>query len=511
MAEKQTRFPEAWKDDARMSVLFAPFRDKSLNPSSWNQKMTFWSNLIVSNCIDCGDIVIDVKTLPCRFERKGKTPICLNSVINEMERVGKLKPVTDTEMSPSKQGGASKGWMWWGVDTFIKAPVSLGWSLISKPSTSKRVVMDALKTKCDEVCRLQCSSMSCDLTDSVIEYSELWQRCQLLCKTEADFYLVLKELAKEKRVNLHHTDTNLLVKFPNRSESTVERVTEQDLQIYSLKKASLVLLDRIEQLGKDVDRLTVEAKMHKRKDMKQYALRTLRQRRRTQNRMSKLSASLDMIDNVLSQIQHAASDEMVLKALQAGSGALKTLTDKTGLEEVHRTMDNLAEILDHQNEIESEMSRIGDVSSEDLEKELENLIGDQMSSPGGSSVVPLEEATILPQGDITPSPGPVGSGTDGARIPPTDDVVEIADLLADLDFGSPSRPYVLKSSLSSQDVLKSSPSHPDILKSSPNSCYTETCDIDFPEVPNFAPGTSKTSKEREKTRTKSPQKVAAWS
>ncbi|XP_033756050.1 charged multivesicular body protein 7-like [Pecten maximus] len=506
MAEKRTRFPETWKDDTRMTVLFAPFRDKSLNPSSWDQKMTFWSNLITSDCIDSGDIVIDVKTLPSRFERNGKTPACLSSVISEMERTGKLKQITDTEMLPSNKGASSsKGWMSWGVDTFIKAPISLGWNLMTKPtiSSTKLVVVDALKTKCDEVCKLQCACMDCDLTDSVIDYSDLWVRSKQLCKTESEFYLVLKELAKEKRIILHYTDTNLLVKFPKRSESTAGPVMEQDIQIYSLKKASQVLLDRIEKLGKDVDRLTVEAKMYKRKDMKQYALRSLRQRRRTQNRMSKLSGSLDMIDDVLGRIQHAASDEMVLKALQAGSGALKTLTDKTGLDEVHRTMDNLAEILDQQNEIEAEMnmSRIGDVSSDDLERELESLIGEQVSSPQGTTVVPPEGASLSPTGGATlSSPLNTGVSAPKAPVPLENDMVEIADLLADLDFGSPSRPDPLKQTGSPSENMTT------ISKYS-----SEICDIDFPEVPSFSPGTPEKSKDRQKTWTKLPQKEAAHS
>ncbi|OWF38352.1 charged multivesicular body protein 7-like [Mizuhopecten yessoensis] len=504
MAEKHTRFPETWNDDARMTVLFAPFRDKSLNPSSWDQKMTFWSNLIVSDCTICGDIVIDVKTLPCRFQRNGKTPACLSSVVDEMERTGKLKQVADTEMSPSNQGAARKGWMSWGMDTFIKAPISMGWNLMTKPtiSSTKLVVVEALKSKCEEVCRLQCACMDCDITDSVIEYSELWDRCRELCKTEGEFYLVLKELDKEKRIMFYHTDTCLLVKFPQRSESTAGPVTEQDIQIYSMKKASKVLLDRIEKLGKDVDRLTVEAKMHKRKDMKQYALRSLRQRRRTQNRMSKLSGSLDMIDDVLSRIQHAASDEMVLKALQAGSGALKTLTDRTGLDEVHRTMDNLAEVLDHQNEIESEMnmSRIGDVSSEDLERELESLIGEHMAPPQGDSVVSPEKVNVSP-----PRGAPI-------TISPENDVLGIADLLAGLDFGSPSGPTQSKQAGSSYGLNQSKPiglpSNDMADTTTKLELSNEIFDLDFPDVPNFSPGTPEKSNDRQKTWTKLPQKEA---
>lgn len=86
MAKQHNRLPAVWNDDARMTVLFSPFRDKSLNPSSWNQKMSFWSDLIISDCKACGDVFVDVQTLPCRFQRNGKIPACLDVVVDEMKR-----------------------------------------------------------------------------------------------------------------------------------------------------------------------------------------------------------------------------------------------------------------------------------------------------------------------------------------------------------------------------------------------------------------------------------------
>ena len=35
-----------WANEQRMNVLFAPLRDKDLNPESWNSKVRFWINLM---------------------------------------------------------------------------------------------------------------------------------------------------------------------------------------------------------------------------------------------------------------------------------------------------------------------------------------------------------------------------------------------------------------------------------------------------------------------------------
>ena len=77
---------DIWEDDTRMNVLFAPFREKSLNPSSWNQKMTFWIQKITEECVQNQLTIIDVKTLQTYFSRKGKVPLCLETVIEEMLR-----------------------------------------------------------------------------------------------------------------------------------------------------------------------------------------------------------------------------------------------------------------------------------------------------------------------------------------------------------------------------------------------------------------------------------------
>ena len=39
-----------WEDDQRMNALFAPVRNKQVNPESWNSKINFWLNLIEKWC-----------------------------------------------------------------------------------------------------------------------------------------------------------------------------------------------------------------------------------------------------------------------------------------------------------------------------------------------------------------------------------------------------------------------------------------------------------------------------
>lgn len=91
MGSKQTEgkvptIPKDWQDDMKMTVMFSPFREKTLNPKSWEQKVKFWSELILQDCKACGEAFIDVQQLKEKFHRKGKTPSCLQTVFTEMAR-----------------------------------------------------------------------------------------------------------------------------------------------------------------------------------------------------------------------------------------------------------------------------------------------------------------------------------------------------------------------------------------------------------------------------------------
>lgn len=80
------QLPEDWQDDMKMTVMFSPFREKTLNPKSWEQKLKFWSELIIEESKTSGEVFIDVLKLKQKFHRNGKKPSCLQTVFQEMTR-----------------------------------------------------------------------------------------------------------------------------------------------------------------------------------------------------------------------------------------------------------------------------------------------------------------------------------------------------------------------------------------------------------------------------------------
>ena len=78
--------PTDWNDDVKMTVMFSPFRERNLNPKGWEQKVKFWSELILRDCLDNSWSLISVSELKEKFRRKGKMPSCLQTVLQEMLR-----------------------------------------------------------------------------------------------------------------------------------------------------------------------------------------------------------------------------------------------------------------------------------------------------------------------------------------------------------------------------------------------------------------------------------------
>jgi charged multivesicular body protein 7 len=78
--------PDCWNDEARMTSLFAPFRDRSLNPQGWDSKFSFWSAMIFRWCESKNRVSYTLEELNKDFVRNGRTPECLPIVLEELQR-----------------------------------------------------------------------------------------------------------------------------------------------------------------------------------------------------------------------------------------------------------------------------------------------------------------------------------------------------------------------------------------------------------------------------------------
>lgn len=76
--------PEAWFIDERMNSMFAEFRNRSVNPQDWDSKYKFWEGIIASWLSYKKQCTFNIIQLSSTFKRKGRTPLCLSTVIEEL-------------------------------------------------------------------------------------------------------------------------------------------------------------------------------------------------------------------------------------------------------------------------------------------------------------------------------------------------------------------------------------------------------------------------------------------
>lgn len=74
--------PECWKDETRMNALFAPFRDREVNPIFYDVKMKFWKDLIKEACSNTG--YFTVQDLSAAFTRNRRIPYCTSNVVKDL-------------------------------------------------------------------------------------------------------------------------------------------------------------------------------------------------------------------------------------------------------------------------------------------------------------------------------------------------------------------------------------------------------------------------------------------
>ena len=81
---------DEWSDSERMRVMFAPMRNKELNPESFNSKIKFWTELIHKWCTVHNRCSFTLGQLEKDFQRDGSTPHCLADVLGEALKSGKI-------------------------------------------------------------------------------------------------------------------------------------------------------------------------------------------------------------------------------------------------------------------------------------------------------------------------------------------------------------------------------------------------------------------------------------
>lgn len=372
------KLPECWNQEERMSALFSPFRSKSANPQDWISKYKFWNNLIyewLEYTMQCSFSIIDLNEA---FKRRGCTPLCLVTVIEELLRNNEIIKETDFFQEPCET------WTAWSIDIFIKKPISWSFSKVKNYIVGQNV--NNLEVRyihlriVQELGDIILSIVDIKKDNVLFLISEIVEYCKSKTKKQISdntVRLVLEWLRCRKKVTFRksfNSNNELLVKI---STQTVNEITEVEEGMYKLIKQENELIKEIELMEQEKLNIINEAKSYLTKELRQMAKTRLRRKMELEKTIEKRAQALANLRTLITNIEDAHSNSAVLSAYKTGSDVLKKIGQNDLTEyNVRDVMDDINEILEEKQEIDTVLSETLNLTDSDaeLEKELAELL-----------------------------------------------------------------------------------------------------------------------------------------
>lgn len=140
-------FPECWKDNVRMDVLFAPFRPRDINPLNYDNKMKFWKQMIQKYCDQKGSAAVSLAELRTAFKRADKRPHALEAVLDDMQSNRELQSI-QTFLEPPQH--TWRDWAKRHVSHVINWPmlvVMAAWQKSQLEKQTQCVILDAVSVR----------------------------------------------------------------------------------------------------------------------------------------------------------------------------------------------------------------------------------------------------------------------------------------------------------------------------------------------------------------------------
>ncbi|QRV75710.1 charged multivesicular body protein 6 [Ceratobasidium sp. AG-Ba] len=200
---------------------------------------------------------------------------------------------------------------------------------------------------------------------------------------------------------------------------SVPKISAQDRAIVDLKNQRDELKRYRRRIQTVLDREHAIAKEALANGNKRIALLALRRRKYQESMLQKTDNQLETLENLVSSIEFALVEKDILFGLQQGNKVLKSIHAEMSLEDVEKLMEETAEAVAYQNEIDQMLtSRMTVDEEEAVQKELEQLQSEAIGSapihePAGKAQVELpsvpakepteaerEEPTREPEGRV---------------------------------------------------------------------------------------------------------------
>jgi charged multivesicular body protein 7 len=422
--------PDEWFDDVRMNALFAPFRNRDLNPLFYDNKIKFWKEVIMSYCNEKEILQFDLNQLENFFIRKGIKPKCLELVLNEMLK--EMSILTREDALKPKAGllkNVFNKLIWspiaWSTSYLIKAtplnsfvspnktaskilsspsvytsPSSTGLSSsyldhskstaspISKNQEDKSgatlVLCDLVEKKSQSVLKKLQSEVVYRNVDAVILYESLFETFEDIAVN--DLELILRYLEVNQKILITDIDGIRMVKFSLANNNNVEQINQIESSYHKLKATEKRLEIESSKLENQIESLNTTIKSYLKDNNKNTALKYLRKRKQIEKQLQTKDDTLTNIQAMIMGVQQADTNKTTFDVYSQSADALKLANKGLSVDKIDDTMSDIQDILYANSEIEEALAKspMGkyDFDDKELNLELNELLAENVSKGG---------------------------------------------------------------------------------------------------------------------------------
>ncbi|CAG8613610.1 6356_t:CDS:2 [Paraglomus occultum] len=173
------------------------------------------------------------------------------------------------------------------------------------------------------------------------------------------------------------------------------KITPQDRAILDLK----VQRDRLKQYSKKIQIVALREKEIAKEALltgnKRKALLALKKKKYQEALLEKTETQLINLEELTQSIEFALVEKEVLAGLARGNEILKEIHNEISLEQVEQLMEDTADAIAYQNEIEELLSgKITDEDEEEIMQELEAIVEEQIASEINASMPKVPDVEL---------------------------------------------------------------------------------------------------------------------
>lgn len=392
-------FPQ-WNDPTLVRSLFAPLPSPAVKPEAFQQKYTFWHDILLSavrnGLLGEGRVFSLPSTTQlgpkyfCNSGVGGLYPICLPGVLKEMQRRGiALQSVTDLNKT-RRQSWLSR--LIFGAaeeqeqdDDLIES--SLPPSLILLPLLNEQGLLLQ-----DMSLHPSAIPLTLDEFKTLINTTRSQREGLAPISNPADWTLLLEYLRFQGVLSFAvQSGTTFAIKL---GKFTINQV---DWDIIKLKETSANVNTQLLRLTTLASNLRSQQALELARGDIQAAAFTRQRLTRLGTFISQRMNSLSNLDALMTRIEGAGDDVAVLAAYRSGSAALQQMLSQIG--DVRQVMDELAELNEAVGEVGNEISQQqltpNDDDLGDLERELQDLIVSADVHVGAERVNVKKKAVVV--------------------------------------------------------------------------------------------------------------------